>query len=504
MAPKANSPRTVSTGIEGLDKILRGGLVPEFVYLVHGAPGTGKTTFGFQYLLEGVKLGERVMYASLLQTPMELETILASYDWSLDGIDLLELPQDVHDASMDGQTLFNAADIELEELSNAILESVEKHRPQRLVFDSITELAVLVDNPYQLRRQMLKLKDLLSSLNCTSIFTVNNSHASDLASIHTVVHGVIELAMDRPKYGPPRRWLETTKMRGTVYLGGRHDFRLQKSGLEVFPRLEISKSSERTEWDVISSGNQELDALFGGGLEEGTACLITGTSGSGKSTIASLYVEAAAQRGEHSVIFCFDERRLTFLRRAAGLGMKMPTYIEAGLVDLREVNVGDITPGEFAHQIRQAVTEQHAKVIVIDSISGYLNVMLDPAQLLVQLHEMLSYLSGAGVLALLVGASHGRLGRLKDDIDSSYLSDTLVLLRNFEAEGVVRQSISVLKKRHGGHERTIREVTFNETGVEIGPPLTQFQGVLMGNPVFIGDRERLLETNDGEAPALDE
>jgi circadian clock protein KaiC len=484
----------ISTGVQGLDHILRGGFLPGFVYLVHGAPGSGKTTFSFQFLREGVGMGERVMYVSLLQTRAELETILASYGWSLDGISLLELPEEVRDASVDGQTLFNSADVELQELSDAMMAAIQKYRPQRLVFDSISEMAVLIDNPYQLRRQMLKLKHLLGSFDCTTLFTVNDNDPLELASIQTLVHGVIELGIDRPQFGPPRRWLEAPKMRGMTYLAGRHSFSLEGDGLNVYPRLEIPEHSERTEWDIISSGNTGLDTLFGGGLEEGTACLFMGTSGSGKSTLATLYVEAAAKRGEHSVIFCFDERKHTFLRRAAGLDMKLPEYIAAGLVDPREVNVGDITPGQFGHEIRRSVIEQNAKVVVIDSISGYLNAVSDRGQLLVQLHEILSYLSEAGVLTLLIVASHGFQPRATEELDTSYMSDTLVLLRNFEAEGTVRRCISVIKKRHGEHERTIREVMIDNDGVKIGPPLKQFQGVLTGNPIFVGTREKLMDT----------
>ncbi|MFW6038992.1 MAG: ATPase domain-containing protein [bacterium] len=487
----------MSTGIPGLDHLLRGGLPQGMTYLIHGGPGTGKTTLGFQFLLEGVRRGERVLYASLLQTRSELEMVIRSHGWSLEGIDLLELPDNIRQRSTDEQTLFSPGDIELHEVTDVILQAIQKHRPQRLVFDSITELAVLVDSRYQLRRQMLKLKQQLSDTGCTTLFTVNDTEAVDLPSIQTAVHGVLEMGIHRPKYGPPARWVEATKMRGLNYLGGRHDLGLQTGGIVVFPRLEIHHRDRQPQWTLISSGNVELDALFGGGLEEGTACLITGTTGAGKSTLASVYVSAAAERGDRSIIFCFDERKHTFLRRSEELGMGFVRKIEQGLVDLRQVDVGALMPGEFAEQIRYAVDERGVKVVVIDSIGGYLNAMPEQQQLIVQLHELLSYLGEAGVLTILIMPMHG-LGSIGSglDLETSYIADTVVMMRHFEAVGEVRRCVSVLKKRHGHHERTIREITIGRGGVHVGPSLVDFQRTLSGTPEFIGHREKLMQERE--------
>mgnify|MGYP006277901031 CR=1 FL=1 len=501
MTEPASQPPKVATGIPGLDSILRGGFLKEMVYLVHGGPGTGKTTLGMQFLLEGVRQGEPVFYASLLQTRRELEAIMGSHGWSLDGISLLDMPEGVSQSAAEEQTVFAPADIELHELTDRIIEAVARLKPRRMVFDSITELAVLVEHPSHLRRQMLKLKHELASLGCTALFTINDTEAIDLASIQTVVHGVLELGIDRPDYAPPRRWLEVTKTRGMVYFGGRHNLQIRTGGLEVYPRLEPTNDRAPLQWRTVSSGNEALDALFGGGLEEGSACLVTGTTGAGKSTLASLYVQAAARRGEKAIVFCFDERRQTYLRRSEALGLEIGRQVEQGLVDLRQVNVGELSPGEFANRIRCAVEQWDAKIVVIDSINGYFHAMPDQSKLLVQLHEILSYLGESGVLTLMVTALHGLASVHTSDVDASYIADTVVLMRSFEARGSVRRCISVLKKRHGPHEKTIREVMLEQGGMRVGEPLTDFQGVLSGNPVFDGDSEQLLNGNRDEPDA---
>lgn len=487
---------SVGTGVPGLDHILGGGLPNGMVYLVHGGPGTGKTTLGFQFLFEGVRSRQRVLFASLLQRRRELEKIIASHGWSLDGIDLLDLPASIRRTSTDEQTMFSPGEVELQEVTDTIIEAIEKHRPQRLIFDSITELAVLVDSPHQLRRQMLKFKERLDEIGCTSLFTANDSMAVDLPSLQTAVHGVIELGIERPAYGLPRRWLETTKMRGLAYHGGRHDFSLQTGGIIVYSALEIpSDVQEPPLWSVVSSGNKELDMLFGGGLEEGTACLIAGTTGAGKSTLASIYVQAAAERDERSIIFCFDERRQTFIRRSEKLGLDIVRHIQEGRVDLRQVDFGNLTFGEFAHELTTAVNQQAVKVVVIDSLIGFFQVMPEQ-QLIVQLHEMLSYLGSAGVLTLLLVPSHGlaAAGAADFNVNVSYIADTVVMMRHFEATGEVRRCVSVLKKRHGEHERSIREFDSGPGGIRLGPPLTEFRNVLSGTPEYIGEQGKLMDS----------
>jgi circadian clock protein KaiC len=486
-------PGKASTGNNGLDHILRGGLPRNMIYLVHGGPGTGKTTLGLEFLQEGVRQDERVLYISLLQSRAELGSILASHHWSLDGIDLLEFPENVRTSLTEEQTLFNREEIELPELTRIVQQTIEQYRPQRLLFDSITELALLTHSPSQLHRQVLRLKEQLNGLNCTTLFTITDTGGIDFPSLRTVVHGIIEMGIQRIGYGQPRRWLEAVKMRGMPYLEGSHDFRIRTGGLEIFPRLEMNQSSDRLQWQVVSSGNRQLDDMFGGGLEEGTACLITGTTGAGKSTLASLYVQAAARRGDRSMVYCFDERRETFLRRSEGLGLELIDYMEKDLIQVRQVDVGSITPGELASSLRRNIDEEQVKVIVLDSINGYLHSMPDQRQLMVQLHEMLSCLEEAGVLTLLVVAIHDLGASREAQIDTSYIADTVVLMRNFEASGRVRRCISVLKKRHGDHDKAIREFRIGRGGIEVSKPLHEFRGILTGNPVYYGDPRLLLD-----------
>ncbi len=498
MKDEIRMPDRISSGIPGLDQILLGGLPKERVYLVHGGPGAGKTTLGFQFLLEGVRQRERVLYVSLLQTRSELESILGSHGWSLEGIDLVGLPEEVLESSAQEQTLFSTVDVELHEVTDFIVDAIERYKPDRLFFDSLSELAVLVDSAYQLRRHALRLKRQTQKFNCTTLFAVIESVTDDVHSIQTIVNGVIRLGMQESVDGPPRRWLNVTKMRGVNHHGGKHDFRICTGGVEVYPRTEVAVEKTDVGWEKITSGNQELDALFGGGLEEGTACLLSGTTGAGKSTLAALYVEAAAKRGDRSIIFCFDERRQTFLRRTAGIGLEIQKYVDEGLIDLRQINVGDLSPGELAYRIRRAVDEEGVKVVVIDSVTGYLHTLDGQHQLMVQLHELLSYLGNCGVLTLLISARHTLAAQQETQIDASYLADTVVFMRNFESMGAMRHCISVLKKRHGNHEKTIREMKISHAGVELGPPLQEFQGILTGNPRFIGNTGKLLLPKSSE------
>ena len=480
------------TGVKGLDEILDGGVSKKRITLVHGGPGTGKTTLGFHFLMEGVRAGERVLYVTLLQSRPEISEILAAHGWSLEGIELLELPEHIQQASTEEQTLFSTADVELHEVTDAISEMIESYRPERMVLDSVSEMSVLVDNSYQLRRHLLKLKRTLAQLGCTTLFITGDSAQEDLSPVQTLVHGVIALEMVSPEYGNPRRRLEVTKMRGMEYQGGYHDFRIRTGGLDVYPRLRVPQDHTRSSWNLVASGNEELDSLLGGGLEEGTACLITGTTGSGKSTLSSLYVQAAAERGEKSVIFCFDERRDTFIRRSEMLGLPIAANIEAGLVELRQVDVGVITAGRFIHDVRQVVESENAKIVVIDSLTGYLTAMPGDEMLMAQLHELVSYLSAKGVLSLLVVATHGLFEDVTTEINPSYLSDTIILMRHFEARGAMHRCISVVKKRHGNHEASIREIQITPGGMVIGPPLKEFSGVLTGTPRYEGSAESLL------------
>jgi len=499
MVKPENKHARASTGIRGLDSILNGGLPEGRIFLVQGGPGTGKTTTSFHFLRAGAAAGEKVLYISLLQTRAEISDILKSHGWSLEGIDMLELPESLQEIATSEQTVFSPADVELDEVTDSIIKAIEEYKPQRLVLDSVSELSVLVDSFYQLRRQLLKLKRALSKHKCTSILTAGEAREQDNKSIQTIVHGVIMLHQHAPAYGPPRRRLLVTKMRGMVYIGGYHDFRIHTGGLHVYPRVKMLTEPPKRKPQKIASGNEEIDTLLGGGLEEGTSCLIVGTTGAGKSTLAGLYVEAAAKRKDCSMVLCFDEHRQTFLNRCRGLSMKMPQYINEGLVDLRQMNIGECSPGQFVEIIREAVEKKDIRVVVIDSLTGFLAAMAEEKQIIPQLHELLNYLSGAGVLTLMVVATHGLFGVSETEIDASYLADTVVVMRHFEAMGRMRRCVSVVKKRHGRHETTIREVEIGAGGVRVGPPLDEFSGVLTGTPRYEGIREKLMIEPDKQA-----
>ncbi len=489
----------VSTGIDGLDRILRGGLPKERIFLLYGGPGTGKTTLGLQFLLEGVRRSERVMYVTLLQSKTELIDIVASHNWSLDGIDVVELPDHVQDTASSEQTLFSPTDIELPEATNAILRAIEQRHPQRLVLDSLSELSVLMDNSFQLRRQILRLKRTLMRERCTALLTAGDASEEDIMTMQTIVYGVIHLDREAPAYGRPRRRVSISKMRGMDFAGGYHDFRIRTGGIDIYPRIELVGRPRTAAWHVIASGNGELDAMLGGGLEEGTACLLAGTTGAGKSTLAGLYVQAAAERGERSTIYCFDERPETFIRRADGIGMSIGRQIERGLVDLNQVNVGELSPGEFMHTVRSACHDDGVRLVVIDSLTGYLNAVPDDRTMMIQLHELLSYLSAAGVLTIMIVTAHGLSGSTdRAAIDASYLADTVVVVRHFEANGAMRRCIAVAKKRHGPHESTIRELRIDDKGVTVGQPLANFSGVLTGSPHYTGRYEELLASGGVE------
>ncbi|MFP4407411.1 MAG: ATPase domain-containing protein [Spirochaetaceae bacterium] len=485
--------KRLSTGVPGLDKVLHGGLPEGRIYLVHGQAGTGKTTLGMQYLMAGAAAGKRCLGITLLQTLSELEDIVLSHDWNIDGTVLTELPREVRDSAALGQTVFEPADVELPEVTNAILAAIEKHQPDCLFIDSLSELSVLVDTRFQLRRELLRLKQHLDSIVCTTLLSAGPSGDIEFGSLATLVHGVIGLEMQAPVFGRPRRRVLVSKMRGMEFHAGYHDADLITGGLVVYPQITPNVTpSPRTE--VIPSGNAGVDTLLGGGMEEGTTCVITGTSGAGKSSLANLYAHSAAARGVRSSIYCFDERIHTLLRRAKGLGMPLDEMVDRGVVKIDQIDVGQISPGALTARIQRDIEEEGVRIIVLDSLSGYLQSMPGERELITQLHELLSYLSEAGVLSLMVVASHGVFGTSEAPIDVSYIADTVVLLRHFEFRGEVRRCIAVLKKRYGSHEQTIREVQLGATGLEVGEPLSAFSGVLTGLPRFEGTASELFDS----------
>lgn len=492
MSNTAYSSDLISSGLPGLDVILGGGFPKGWAYLIVGPSGAGKTTLGTQFLLEGVRAGERVMLVSMIETRDELLAAATSHGWDLSQVNIMELPEKVRESAHTLQTVFPPGEVEFNEIADTVIENIRRYRPQRLLIDSISQLSMLTDSWYQMRDSILKLRDLTHSQGCTALFT-SNEIEGQIAKLNTIVHGSIFMDMKAPAYGRIRRELIVSKMRGQKFITGYHNFRVHTGGIEIYTWRPTGLNTGHNDWQVLSSGIKSLDVLLGGGLEEGTACMVTGSSGAGKSTFSSLYVQAAAKRGQRSIIFCFDERKETFLRRSNVLNLEMCSYIDQGLVELRQVNASDLSPGEFAQIVRRAVEKKNAKVVLIDSLTGYLNAMPEENLLMTQLYELLSYLNGVGVLSILVVSKYSLWGERDSQIDASYIADTVVLLRHFEAMGKIRHCITVVKKRHGNHEHAIREFKIASGGCEVGPPLTDFRGVLTGNPTYVGKPDNLLE-----------
>jgi circadian clock protein KaiC len=477
----------VSTGIAGLDHLLGKGLPSERVYLVEGDPGSGKTTLGLQFLRAGIARGEHVLYVTLSETRTELAAVAASHGWTLDGVTIYELaPSDESFKPDDQYTFFHPSEVELSETTKAVLSEVERTNPTRVVFDSLSEMRLLAREPLRYRRQILGLKQFFVGRNCTVLLLDDRtSQAGDL-QLQSLAHGVITLEQLAPVYGAERRRLRIVKMRGVRFQGGFHDFVIATGGIEVFPRLVAAESRRDRDYGAVTSGIPRLDALLGGGFDRGTSSLLIGPAGAGKSAIATHVAVAAAARGERVAMYLFDEGLETFRRRATGLGADITEHVASGRLTLTQVDPAEMSPGEFADRVRTAVDQDHASVVVIDSLNGFINAMPEERYLVAQLHELFMFLRQRGVLAISVVAQHGMVGQMQAPIDLSYLADNVLLLRFFEADGAVRQAISALKKRSGPHEKTIREFRLESSGITIGEPLTEFQGVLTGVPVYKG------------------
>ena len=480
------NPASVATGIEGLDNILGGGFTPNRIYLIEGDPGSGKTTLALQYLLEGRRKGESGMYVSLSETKEELEGVAQSHGWNLDGIHCHELLPNDESLLPDGQTrLFHPSEVELSDTTRAILAEVDRRKPSRVVFDSLSEMRLLAQHPLRYRRQVLALKQFFIGRQCTVLLLDDRTSAENDLQLHSLAHGVISLEHMAQEYGAERRRIRIMKMRGRPFRGGFHDFLIRSGGLDVFPRLVAAEHHSLFDAEPLKSGISELDKLTGGGLHRGTSALLMGPAGAGKSTIATRYAIAAAERGERSVIFTFDESIATLVTRSQGLGMDLKAHMDAKRIRVQQVDPGELSPGEFVYGIRRAVEKEAARVVVIDSLNGYLNAMPEERFLTIQLHEMLMYLGQQGVVTLMVVAQKGLLGHgMQTAVDASYLADTVIALRYFEAKGQLRRAISVVKKRSGAHEDTLREMRIGKGGVALGIPLHNFHGVMSGIPAI--------------------
>jgi len=489
----------IQTGVEGLDAILRGGLPRDRMYVIEGEPGAGKTTLALRFLLEGVRRGETVLYVTLSETAEELQEVAVSHGWSLEGVHLLELGALSERLEQDaGYTVYHPADVELGETTKRIRSEAERLKPARVVLDSVSELKILSETNARYRREILGLKQFFSGKECT-VMVLDDRINKQEQQLQSIAHGVICLERDRREYGETRRQVHILKMRGVRFCDGTHDFVIRTGGLEVYPRVAASNGAQDGPRDDMKSGVEEVDALLGGGLDRGSSNLVIGPAGCGKTTLCSQFLISALQRGEAAECFLFEESIHTFLDRAKGLGMEFEPYLDSGLLALHQVDAGELCPGELAHMVSRAVETRNVRVLLIDSVNGYMNAMPSEQFLIVQMHELLMYLGKQGVVTLLVMAQHGMLGSaMQSPVDVSFLADTVVLLRYFEALGEVRQAISVVKKRRSAHERTIREMKLGTGGVIVGEPLRQFEGVLTGVPRYLGAETPLLKKDSAD------
>ena len=470
------------SGVPGLDIILNGGLIAERLYLVDGNPGAGKTTLALQFLMEGARAGARCMYVTLSETGRELQAAAASHGWSLDGVEIFELIVDESALQQDAQlTMLHASEIDLGEMTRKLVEELDRLQPARLVLDSLSEVRLVSHSSLRYRRQILALKQLFLGRACTVMLLDDRSAEGPDMQLHSIAHGVISLESQTPAYGQMRRQLQVRKFRASDFASGFHDFHIGRGGIEVFPRLVAAEHAVEFDPTPLKSGVAALDALLGGGIDPGTSTLLIGPPGSGKSTIALQYATRVASRDMHAAIFMFDETRAALLKRCVGLGMSLVEGNGPGEVLLRQIDPAEVSPGEFAALVRQSV-EGGTRVVVIDSLNGYLNAMPDDQFLTAQLHELLSYLSNRGVATFLVVAQSGLMGGMTAPVEASYLADGVVALRYFEHQGSVKRAISALKKRTGGHEGTIREIWFDREGIHLGPPMLHLRGILTGVP----------------------
>lgn len=474
----------VTSGVTGLDDVLQGGFPPYHLYLLEGDPGTGKTTMALQFLLEGARLGEKCLYVTLSESKRELEGVASSHGWDLTQVPVFELTPESEEIDPEMQyTVFHPSDVELADTAGAVLKEVDKVQPSRVVLDSLSELRMLAREPLRYRRQILSLKRYFGGRNCTVLLLDDRTAEGHDLQLQSIAHGVIMMQSLEREFGVKRRRLEVRKLRGSRFREGYHDYTIETGGVVVFPRLVASEHLPGHSIRAVSSGIKELDQLLGGGLDSGTTTLLMGPAGCGKSSVAARYAEAAAARGESAVVFTFDETLTTYIHRSTGLGMDFAGKMQTGSIRLSQVDPAEIAPGEFVDQIRQIIEQKKTTVLVIDSLNGFMNAMPGEEFLMLQLHELVSYLNQQGVTTIITMAQHGLVGSaMQSPVDVSYLADTVLLFRYYEDGGELRQALSVLKKRSGQHERTIRALSFAGGRLSVGAVLDNLQGIMTGVP----------------------
>jgi circadian clock protein KaiC len=483
----AREQERASSGITGLDDVLGGGLPAYHLYLVEGNPGAGKTTLGLQFLRAGADRGEKGLYVTLSETRSELRTVAASHGWRLDDIELFELVSSEGLGPEAEQSILHPSEIELGETVRGVMSAVERLQPSRVVFDSLSEMRLLAQNPLRYRRQVLALKKFFSEQRGTVLLLDDRSTSDTDLQLHSIAHGVVSLEQAVDQYGPERRRMRVIKMRGIPFRGGEHDFNLDTGGIKVFPRLVAAEHRIPTEASIVSTGTAALDRLIGGGLPRGSNTLFIGPSGAGKTTTAIACARAALERGEKVAYYLFDEGLSTLLLRSRALGLDVEPYLRNGQLNIVPLDPAEVSAGEFAHMTCHAVEDQEATLVVIDSLNAYLQAMPGSKHLMLQMHELLTYLNHRNVVTILILGQHGLLGEMQTEVDMSYLSDAILLFRYFESRGSLRKAVSMVKSRTTSHELTIREFRLGPGGLEVGEELTDFEGVLMGAAVYRGD-----------------
>ncbi|EJE53114.1 RecA-superfamily ATPase possibly involved in signal transduction [Acidovorax sp. CF316] len=494
-SPSSPPKGAASTGIAGLDDVLGGGLPPRHLYLVEGSPGTGKTTLALQFLIEGRDKGERGLYVTLSETSEELAQVAQSHGWSLDGIRIFDLVSDEGLSEEAEQTILHPSEFELGETTREVMRLVGELKPQRVAFDSLSELRLLAQSPLRYRRQILALKRFFAQVGCTVLMLDDKTSGEGDQQLHSIAHGVVHLNQNTNTYGPDKRQLRVVKLRGVKFRSGDHDFDLDRGGLVVFPRLSAGEHGGKFDETPISTGTSAFDDMLGGGLSPGSNLLLAGPAGVGKTTTAISCAVAAMRRGEKVAYYLFDEGFSSLRQRSRALGLDIDPFIANGQLLIRSFDPAEVSPGQFAHAVREAVEKEQVRLVVVDSLNSYMQAMPGGQYLLLQMHELLSYLNSMGVVTLIILSLHGTVGEMHADIDLSYLSDAMVQYRFFEARGEVLKALSVIKSRTAQHESTIRELRLGANGIQIGKPLTDFHGILLGAAQYTG-RQALLGDAD--------
>jgi circadian clock protein KaiC len=475
-----------STGVEGLDDIMGGSLPRSHVYLVEGNPGSGKTTLGIQFLMDGVARGESGLYVTLSETRGELQTVAASHGWSLAGMEIIELVSEEGLSLEAEQSMLHPSEMELGESTRGVMGAVERLKPMRVVFDSLSEMRSLAQDPLHYRRQILTLEHFFGSQNCTVLMLDDRTSQTGDVQLHSIAHGVLSLEQRPATYGPGRRQMRIVKLRGVQFRGGDHDFALKTGGIAVFPRLTAADHSTAFTAEAVTTGNSGLDKPLGGGLTRGSNTLFSGPSGVSKTTTAMSCVLAALERGEKATYYLFDEGLTTLVQRAEAMGIDIHPYLQGGQLEIVSMAPAEVSPGQFSHLVRENVEQRGARTIVIDSLNAYMQGMPGANFLMLQMHGLLNYLNRYGVVTIIIMGQHGLVGEIRNDVDLSYLSDSIVLFRFFESQGSLLKAVSAVKSRTSAHELTIREFRLASHGVEVGPVLQDFQGVLFDIPTYAG------------------